>query len=127
MLPKLRIIIVEDNGLIAMDLADLLIAMDHDVCAIASGENEAVQAAEVHQPDLMIVDGNLAQGDGVSAMQRILKHRYIPHLYISGNAHEIKDRVPGAVIICKPFIMKDLTQAIGIALAKPDVQDDASC
>lgn len=127
MFAKLRIVIVEDNGLIAMDLADLLIAMGHDVCAIACGENDAVETAEVYQPDLMIVDGNLSQGDGVSAMKRILKHLKIAHLYITGNAHEIKDRVPGAVVVCKPFIMKELTQAIGIALAKLNAQDDASC
>lgn len=123
---KLRIIIVEDNGIIAMDLADLLIAMGHDVCAIASGENEAVQAAELHQPDLMIVDDNLAEGDGLSAMQRILKHTGIAHLYITGNAREVADRLPKAVIISKPFVMNELTQAIDIALAKPDVEDDAS-
>lgn len=124
---KLRIVVVEDNGIIAMDLADLLIAMGHDVCAIACGENDAVEAAEMHQPDLMIVDGNLSEGDGVSAMQRILKHADIPHLYITGNAREITGRAPGAVVIGKPFIMKDLTQAIGRALARPDTQDDASC
>lgn len=115
---KLRIIIDEDNGIIAMDLADLLIAMGHDVCAIACGENDTVEAAEMHQPDLMIVDGNLSEGDGVSAMQRILKHTDIPHLYITGNAREITDWATGAVVVCKPFIMKELTQAIGRALAR---------
>jgi len=124
---NLRIIIVEDNGIIAMDLADLLIAMGHDVCAIACSENDAVQAADSHQPDLMIVDGSLSEGDGVSAMQRILKHADIPHLYITGNARTLTDRVPGAVVVSKPFIMTELTQAIGRALTRPVAQGDASC
>ena len=65
----LRIVLAEDDALIAMDLAELLTGMGHEVCAIARSEAEAVAMAASHQPDLMIMDGTLDGGDGVSAMR----------------------------------------------------------
>ena len=46
----LRMVIVEDDDLIAMDLADLLLGMGHHVCAIASSEVDAVAAAARRRP-----------------------------------------------------------------------------
>ena len=115
MTDALRIVIVEDNALIAMDLADLLIAMGHDVGAIASTEAEAVAAAMRCQPDLMIVDGNLAEGSGVSAMRQILAKGFVPHVYVTGDALRIRQLARDAVVVAKPFNMHDLSEAIAKA------------
>lgn len=112
----LRIVIVEDDALIAMDLADLLIGMGHDVCAIACTEVEAVAAAIRCEPNLMIVDGKLAEGSGVSAMRQILARGFIPHLYITGDPLQILGLAQDAVVIAKPFNMQGL--ANGIAKAR---------
>lgn len=110
-----RIVIVEDDVLIAMDLADLLIAMGHDVCAIATTEAEAFDAAMRLEPDLMIVDGNLAEGSGVSAMRQILAQGFVTHLYITGDPVQLLKIVPNAVVVAKPFNMHAL--AAGMASA----------
>ena len=113
----LRIVIVEDDVMIAMDLADLMIGQGHDVCAIAATESEAVAAALRCKPDLMIVDGHLDQGCGVSAMRQVLARGFVPHVYVSGDPRGILEEAPGAVIIDKPFSLRDLEAAIDRARA----------
>ncbi|MGY2736893.1 response regulator [Sphingomonas sp. UYP23] len=108
-----RIVIVEDDVLIAMDLADLLIAMGHEVCAIVSSESEAVAAATRWKPNLMIVDANLSEGSGVSAMREILARGFVAHLYITGDPVQLLKVVPDAVVVAKPFNMRGL--ATGMA------------
>ena len=117
-----RIVIVEDDVFISIDLSDLLIAMGHDVCAIASTEDEAVAAALQWTPDLMIVDGNLSEGSGVSAMRRILAHRFVAHFYITGDPIHLLKAVPDAVVVAKPFTMRAV--AIGMATAERVTSSD---
>ena len=117
----LKIVIAEDNAIIAMDLAELLLGMGHDVQAIASTEAAAVAAAIRCQPDLMIVDGNLAEGSGCAAMDQILARGFVSHLYVTGDPSEILQFEQDAVIVVKPFSMKGL--ADGIAKARCVVGD----
>jgi CheY-like chemotaxis protein len=63
----LRVLLIEDNALIAVLLAEQLAEMGHDVCATAATEADAVTAASRYKPDLMIVDAGLGGGSGVSA------------------------------------------------------------
>jgi CheY-like chemotaxis protein len=111
----LRIVVVEDDVFIAMDLAELLIGLGHDVPAIARTEAEAVAAAAKFHPDLMIVDGTLAEGSGVSAMRQILALGFIPHFYTTGNPSQIRDLVKDAIIVAKPFGLQGLIRGIAEA------------
>jgi CheY-like chemotaxis protein len=112
----LRIVIVEDDALIGMYLDDLLSGMGHDVRAIARTEPDAVAAASQHHPELMIVDGNLRDGSGVSAMRKILSTGFVRHFYVTGNAMAIAQAVDDAIIITKPFNLRDLQGAIAKAM-----------
>ncbi len=112
MTDSLRIIIVEDDVLIAMDLADLLIGMGHDVRAIARTEAEALTAAAKFQPDLMIVDGNLEDGSGVSAMREILANRFVPHFYVTGDPLQVRGLESDAIVVAKPFNLRVLSNGI---------------
>src|SRR5690348_17858924 len=62
----LRVLVVEDEMLIGMLLADTLEAMGYDVCAVEATEIGAVAAAARWNPDLMIVDARLRNGSGVT-------------------------------------------------------------
>lgn len=115
----LGIVIVEDDALIAMDLADLLIGMGHDVRAIAQTESEAVAAALRCQPDLMIVDGQLAEGSGMEAMRQIQATGHVAHFYITGDPLRIAGLSADVVVVAKPFTLNDL--ASGIARARRGV------
>jgi two-component system, response regulator PdtaR len=112
-----RVLVVEDDALIAMLLAELLAGMGHDVCAIAATEAEAVIAATRYGPDLMIVDAGLGRGSGVSAVEEILRAGPLAHVFISGDAERVRLRKPDAVVVRKPFREAELARAIDLALA----------
>ena len=108
----LRVLVAEDDAMIAMLLDDLLTAMGYDVCAIERTEAAAVAAAARCEPDLMIVDVRLGEGSGVSAVEAILRAEFVPHIFISGDISGIQARKPDAVAIRKPFSESDLVRAI---------------
>lgn len=112
-------LVIEDNSLIAMLLAELLAGMGHEVCATVASEREAVIAADHHKPDLMIVDARLGQGSGISAVEAILRARPIAHVFLSGDAERVRLHQPDAVVVRKPFRQAELIRAIEVALAAP--------
>jgi two-component system, response regulator PdtaR len=115
----LRVLVVEDEMLIGMLLADMLGAMGYDVCAVEATEADAVAAAARYRPDLMIVDAGLRDGSGVSAVDEILSTGWIPHVFVSGETSKISAQRPGAIVIQKPFRDADLNRAIQRALDAP--------
>lgn len=113
----LRVLVVEDDALIGMLLAETLEGMGYEVCAVAVNEADAVTDAGRCKPALMIVDAQLGEGSGVAAVERILRTGFVPHLFITGDAAGVRGHDPGAIIIGKPFFVADLRQAIKRALA----------
>jgi CheY-like chemotaxis protein len=115
----LRILIVEDNVIIAMLLAATLADMGHEVCAVEGSEAGAVAAAARHRPDLLIVDAGLDEGSGISAVDRILRDGFVPHIFVSGAVLNPEQLDPRAVRVSKPYNEWDLFAAIKQALATP--------
>jgi DNA-binding response OmpR family regulator len=112
----LRVLVVEDDTMIGMVLAEMLEDMGHEVCAIEATEADAVIAAVRCRPDLMIVDAQLGDGSGVSAVEKIGRTGSIPHLFVSGDISSVKALRPGAVALQKPFHEADLARAIQCAV-----------
>lgn len=112
----LRVLIVEDDALIAMLLADIFAGMGHDVCAIEATEAGAVAAVARCRPDLMIVDARLGDGSGFTAVEEILHTGFVPHVFVSGDISTLRALKPGAVAIQKPFNEADLFRAVRRAL-----------
>jgi DNA-binding response OmpR family regulator len=112
----LRVLVVEDDILIGMLLADTLGAMGYEVCAIEATETGAVAAAARCKPGLMIVDARLRDGSGVSAVEEILRTGWVPHVFISGETSTVQALRPGSIVIRKPFRDMDLHGAIQRAL-----------
>lgn len=112
----LNVLVVEDDALIGMLFVDALAAMGHDVCAIEATEADAVAAAARYKPDLMIVDAQLRDGSGVSAVEEIVRTGWVPHVFVSGETSTIQALRPDAIVIQKPFRDIDLDRAIQRAL-----------
>ena len=70
-----RVLIVEDDALIASDVEQALTSAGYEVCGIASSEREALLIAGTLKPDLAVVDVRLAPGDGRN-VARELAERY---------------------------------------------------
>jgi len=107
-----RILVVEDDALLGMLLAETLGGLGHEVCAIAATEADAVAEAARHDPNLMIVDVNLGNGSGIVAVRYILGARFIPHIFMSGDISRVREHYPDAVMLRKPFKEAVLIHAI---------------
>ena len=83
---SLRVLIVEDEFFIALDIQAILEADGHSVLGVATSAEEAVQAAQTLLPDVVLMDVRLAQGsDGVEAAQEIRARFNIRSLFVTAN------------------------------------------
>lgn len=112
----LRVLIVEDEALIAMLLSDVLEELGFEVCAVEATETGAVTAARRYKPQLLIVDVRLRQGNGVRAVEQIIGNGFVPHIFCSGDRLTEYCLNPRAVVLQKPFLESDLAKAIERAL-----------
>lgn len=115
-LKPLRVLVIEDDALIAMLYVELVEEMGHVVCAIEGTEADAVAGAARYKPDLMIVDAGLRDGSGIAAVTEILRGGFIPHVFVTGDARAVQTVRPDAVILQKPFRDPELAQAVRRAL-----------
>ena len=106
----LSVLIVEDDAMIGQFLSELLEEMGHTVCAVVSREEDAVVAAARLRPDLLLVDMNLQEGSGVSAVDRIRNASPMPCVFMSGGPS--RQGWPNGTVLLKPFTEQDLIRAI---------------
>ncbi|WP_114778218.1 LytR/AlgR family response regulator transcription factor [Botryobacter ruber] len=121
---KPKILIAEDEVIIAEDIAACLEELGYDTCAIDAGEDTLDLIKETH-PDLILLDINLkGKADGVDLGSQIRQEFDIPFIYLTAYADkETIDRAkktePDGFLV-KPFDEKSLQSAIEIALYKHD-------
>lgn len=120
---QIRILVVEDESIVAMDIKHRLESLDYEVPAIiSSGEEAVVKAKETHA-DLVLMDIVLkGELDGIDAAQ-IIKDKYdIPVVYLTAYSDEKtlkRAKITGPFgYIIKPFEDRELHSAIEIALYK---------
>lgn len=85
----IKILLVEDEGLVALYLKKLLI--EHGIADILIARNgeEAVEKAEESLPDLLLMDIRLGKGmNGIEAVKKINSVRNIPVIYITASTDE---------------------------------------
>lgn len=118
-----KILIVEDEKLVADDLRETLELLNYEVVySTASGE-EALNRIAENKPDLVIMDIRLGgQLDGIEATQMIQSQYRIPVVYLTANADastlkRVKASQPFGYIL-KPFTEKILMTTIEVALAR---------
>ena len=114
---RLRILVVEDDAMIAFLLGEILSGMGHDVCAVEASEDDAIAAALRCRPDLMIVDEHLGHGSGLRVVDAVLENGAVPYLFVSGDIKRIQRVRPHAVIVEKPYFEADLARAIEKAMS----------
>jgi PAS domain S-box-containing protein len=120
--PK-RILVVEDEGIIALDIQGELEGLGYAVCAIVATGEAAVAAVEQHRPDLVLMDIHLrGEMDGIQAADRIQDRFGIPIVYLTANADEAtlqRARITGPFgYLLKPFQERDLHVHIEMALTR---------
>ena len=116
----LRVLIVEDDLLIALDAQMTLEDAGHEVVGTAVTEDEAVAMAAAHEPDLMVVDLRLADGtSGQRAAERVRERSHVAIVFASGNLDPaMRERLAplGPVaMLSKPYSPGQLTDAVASA------------
>lgn len=117
----LRVLIIEDEPIIALLFEEVLTEMGHEVCATERTEAGAIAAAARCQPELIISDMRLHTGSGLDAVNSILRAGFIPHLFVSGNLVDRKLLNPAACVLQKPFDERQLVNAIARAIDPENV------
>ncbi len=101
-----RVLIIEDEPIIALDIQELVERCGHSVVGIAATEQEAVEIARRSPPTLVLADINLgAGGDGANAVARILRHVAVPVIFVTAYPERLLtgEVMEPAFVITKPF------------------------
>jgi len=122
-----RILIVEDQVVTAENIRDQLGRLGYDVPAIATFGEEALEMAIETQPDLVLMDIQLAgEMDGTDAARQIRANLNIPVVFLTAYADdETLDRAKGSEpygYVLKPFRIVDLQSTIEVALYKHQME-----
>jgi DNA-binding response OmpR family regulator len=118
---KPRLIVAEDDPLIAWAVKVGLADQGYEVCAWADSAPDAVRLAELHRPDVAVVDFGLADGtDGMVAAREISSRLGIPVVMCSDHANpgEEGTRNEVAVVgwVSRPYRISDLSRLIAAAV-----------
>jgi signal transduction histidine kinase/CheY-like chemotaxis protein len=120
-MPDTRLLIVEDESIVAKDIQRRLKNLGYTVAGIATAGDTAIQQAEALKPDLVLMDimlkGNM---DGVDTAQQIRARLGIPVVYLTAHSDEgtlQRAKLTGPFgYVLKPFEERDLHTTIEIAL-----------
>lgn len=116
-----KILIVEDQNIVAMDIQNRLKNLNYEVTGIASSGAGAIKKAEETQPDLVLMDIMLkGDMDGINAAEQIKKRYRIPVVYLTAYAdnntlQRAKITEPFGYIL-KPFEERELHTTIEMAI-----------
>ncbi|MBT3384620.1 MAG: response regulator [Prolixibacteraceae bacterium] len=121
--PKYKILIVEDELLVATDIEESIESLGYSVQNSVDTGLKAIKEVEKSLPDLILMDINLkGEMSGIEAARRIIQKHDVPIIYLTANAdiatvNKAKVALPYGYII-KPFTDKDLQTNIEIAIFK---------
>jgi len=112
-----RIVIVEDDSLVAMGMRLYLESRGHTVLAVAATGQNAVDMAVDAEPDLVLMDVRLkGEMDGLEAAERILAQRTLPIVFVTGSSEphtldRMRAMAPAGLLV-KPVTPSDLAAEV---------------
>jgi CheY-like chemotaxis protein len=115
-----RVLIIEDEPVIALDMSNTLETHGHRVTGIATTHREAVEMAQADPPGLVLADIHLGDdSSGIEAVAEILEHYRVPVIFITAFPDRLLtgERTEPTFLITKPFDPEILSVAISQAIA----------
>jgi DNA-directed RNA polymerase specialized sigma24 family protein len=114
-----RVLIIEDESIIALDLENLVVDLGHQVVGIAATRDDAIRQARAQQPGLVLADIRLADGSsGIDAVSEILRSFDIPVIFITAYPERLLtgERPEPTYLITKPFLPETVKATVAQAL-----------
>src|SRR3981081_2518095 len=116
---SVRVLVIEDEAVIALDVADIVRNAGHEVVGIAATEKAAIELAKQHSPHLVLADIQLRGSDsGIAAVNQIMSSMWVPLIFVTGYPERLLTgkQIEPAFVISKPFDPDLLRAAIAQAL-----------
>lgn len=113
----MKILIVENEALIAEDIKDILEGAGHEVCGIAQSIREACKLAKSKQPDVAFLDVDLGNGEsGLDVSERLASDYGIPSIFLTDRS-DFRVRIMALNaqplgFISKPYHPEDILDAL---------------
>ena len=122
-----KVLIVEDESIVALEIASYVKSLGYEVVATASNANDAVRLASEKEPDAILMDVRLkGEEDGISATKRIIQEKQVSVIYITAfsddESIERAIETNPAAYLTKPFNRKELAAALKIAIKRTTLQ-----
>ncbi|MDO5703904.1 MAG: response regulator [Paracoccus sp. (in: a-proteobacteria)] len=115
-----KVMIIEDETIIAMDLKGIVQTMGHEVTGVARTHGAAVELGESKRPDLILADIQLADGSsGIDAVNDLLTSLGdLPVIFITAFPERLLtgDRPEPAFLISKPYSEEQVRSAVSQAM-----------
>jgi CheY-like chemotaxis protein len=124
-----KVLIIEDEPIIALDLENLVTELGHKVVAVAATKDDAVAKAKAERPGLVLADINLGEGgSGIDAVSEILSSFNIPVIFITAYPEKLLtgERPEPTYLIAKPFLPETVQATVGQALFFHPVAKEAA-
>lgn len=118
---KVKILIVEDEAIIADDIFDTLEELDYEALEPAHTFSEAIEKIEKFNPDIAILDIQLSgKKSGIDLANRINEVYHFPFIFLTSNSDQFTldqaKKVQPSAFLVKPFSKEELYTSIEVAL-----------
>lgn len=122
-MPNIKILIVEDESIVALDIKRILTNLQYEVTDMASDYFSAIKSVQKNRPDIILMDVNLGKGkDGIQTVEEIQLNYNIPIIYITayGDENTINRAVATNPMgyLLKPFKKDEIKSIILLTLYK---------
>lgn len=118
----LRVLVVEDEALIRLDLTEMLTEEGYTIAGEAGDGEQAVALARELRPDLVIMDVKMPKVDGIAAAASIVEERIAPVVMLTAfSQRDLIERARDAgamAYLVKPFARHELVPAIELAVSR---------
>ena len=119
---SMRVLIVDDESLIRMDLRDIIESCGHEVVAEGTNGVEAIQLCKQHKPDIILMDVKMPELDGIEAARQIGFHHEAPVVLLTSySQQDLIDKARDSGVygyLIKPVREEQLVPTLEMALGR---------
>ncbi len=129
-MPKIKILIVEDESIVALDIRSALLKLNYEVTDMVASYEQAIQSVKNTCPDIVLLDINLQNSkDGIAIAKKLQKMNNISVVYLTAFSDDetlqraVKTDPLGYIL--KPFTRAELKSSLILAVYKLNINKNA--